>query len=67
MAHDFNNMLNVILGYAELSLAMVNPSDPLHDKLEKIHHAATRSADITRQLLAFARKHPIDPRPLDLN
>ena len=67
VAHDYNNMLNVILGYAEMALAELNRSDPLYARLKKIHHAAKRSADITRQLLAFARKQTIDPRPLDLN
>ncbi|MFN2358767.1 MAG: ATP-binding protein [Desulfotignum sp.] len=67
VAHDYNNMLNVILGYAELALGKIDPGDPLHADLEKIHGAATRSADITRQLLAFARKQTIDPKVLDLN
>jgi PAS domain S-box-containing protein len=67
VAHDYNNMLNVILGYAELALGKIDPGDPLHDNLEKIHGAATRSADITRQLLAFARQQTIAPRVLDLN
>ncbi len=67
VAHDYNNMLNVILGYAEMAMAEVNRTDPLYARLEKIHHAATRSAEITRQLLAFARKQTIDPRELDLN
>jgi signal transduction histidine kinase/ActR/RegA family two-component response regulator len=67
VAHDYNNMLNVILGYAEMAMAEVDPTDPLYARLEKIHHAATRSAEITRQLLAFARKQTIDPRELDLN
>jgi len=67
VAHDFNNMLGVILGYAEIALYEVNPETPLHDKLTQIRKAAQRSADLTRQLLAFARKQTIDPRVLDLN
>jgi|GEM_PF-1968127 len=67
VAHDYNNMLNVILGYAELALDKIGPEDPVHDNLEKIHAAAARSADITRQLLAFARKQTIAPQVLDLN
>ncbi|MFO7912662.1 MAG: ATP-binding protein [Desulfotignum sp.] len=67
VAHDYNNMLNVILGYAELALGKIDPADPVHDNLKKIHTAATRSADITRQLLAFARKQTISPQVLDLN
>ncbi|GAB6190384.1 ATP-binding protein [Desulfocastanea catecholica] len=67
VAHDFNNMLGVILGYAELALEEVDQSHPLSNKLKEIQKAALRSADITRQLLAFARKQTIEPRVLDLN
>ena len=67
VAHDFNNMLSVILGYAELALGKVDPAQPLHADLEEILKAAERSADITRQLLAFARKQTIAPKVLDLN
>jgi len=67
VAHDYNNMLGVILGYAELALEKVEPGEPLHDDLEIIITAANRSADITRQLLAFARKQTIVPVVLDLN
>jgi len=67
VAHDFNNMLSVILGYVELALGRVEPSDPLHHDLLAIFDAGKRSADITRQLLAFARKQTIAPKVLDLN
>ena len=67
VAHDFNNMLGVILGYAEMALDKVDPAQPLHADLKEILKAARRSADITRQLLAFARKQTIDPKVLDLN
>ncbi len=67
VAHDFNNMLGVILGNAQLALMRVNSSEPLHKDLQEIEKAAKRSADITRQLLAFARKQTIAPRILDLN
>ncbi len=67
IAHDFNNMLNVIIGYTELALGKMNPDDLLHGYLKEIFNAALRSADITRQLLAFARKQTITPRVLDLN
>lgn len=67
VAHDFNNMLSVILGYSELALGKVDASDSLHNYLEAIYDAGKRSADITRQLLAFARKQTISPRVLDLN
>jgi len=67
VAHDYNNMLGVILGYAELALEKVGPADPLHADLEIIITAAKRSVDITRQLLTFARKQTIIPVVLDLN
>jgi len=67
VAHDFNNMLSVILGYTELSLSKMDPNQPLYADLKEIHKAAERSTDITRQLLAFARKQTINPVVLDLN
>jgi PAS domain S-box-containing protein len=67
VAHDFNNMLSVILGHAELALAQVDLTLPLHADLEEIYKAAMRSADLTRQLLAFARKQTVAPTVLDLN
>ena len=67
VAHDFNNMLSVILGYTDLALDQVDPSSSLYHDLLEIHTAAKRSADITRQLLAFARKQTIAPVILDLN
>jgi two-component system, cell cycle sensor histidine kinase and response regulator CckA len=67
VAHDFNNMLSVILGYTQLALQKINPADSLHKDLKEVHAAATRSATITRQLLAFARKQTIVPQVLDLN
>ena len=67
VAHDFNNMLSVILGHAELALMKIDPSQPLFNDLEEIRKAANRSADLTRQLLAFARKQTIAPQVLDLN
>jgi two-component system, cell cycle sensor histidine kinase and response regulator CckA len=67
VAHDFNNMLNVILGNAELMLDGLPETGTLHAELEEIQHAAQRSADLTRQLLAFARRQTIAPKVLDLN
>ena len=67
VAHDFNNMLGVILGYTEMALQEVDPSTPLHEDLYEIYKAGKRSADITQQLLAFARKQTIQPTILDLN
>jgi len=67
VAHDFNNMLGVILGHAEVALGRVGRDHPAHVHLVEIHKAAGRSANLTRQLLAFARKQTIAPKVLDLN
>jgi PAS domain S-box-containing protein len=67
VAHDFNNMLSVIIGYTEMALNRVDPGHPLHADLNEIFKAARRSTEITRQLLAFARKQTISPRVLDVN
>jgi len=67
VAHDFNNMLGVILGYAELAQNKLDPSHLLFHNLEEIRKAAQRSADITQQLLAFARKQTVSPKVLNLN
>jgi PAS domain S-box-containing protein len=67
VAHDFNNMLGVILGHTEMALDQVEPAQPLHAALTEIRSAASRSADLTRQLMAFARRQTIAPKVLDLN
>ncbi|HBG18575.1 MAG TPA: hybrid sensor histidine kinase/response regulator [Desulfobulbaceae bacterium] len=67
VAHDYNNMLSVILGYTQMALGKTEPGSPLQGDLQEILDAAKRSADITRQLLAFARKQAIVPQVLDLN
>ena len=67
VAHDFNNMLSVILGHAELALMQCSNSGPIYDALKIIHSSALRSADLTRQLLAFARKQTVAPKVLNLN
>jgi two-component system, cell cycle sensor histidine kinase and response regulator CckA len=67
MAHDFNNILGVILGHAEMALEQVDPGLPLYRDLMEIRTSAARSADLTRQLLSFARKQTISPRVLDFN
>jgi len=67
VAHDFNNMLGVILGHAEIALDKLDANHPLHTHLQEIHKAAERSSSLTRQLLAFARKQTISPQVLDLN
>jgi PAS domain S-box-containing protein len=67
VAHDFNNMLGVIIGRSEMALRQVDPAQPLYDDLKEIRMAAERSAALTRQLLGFARKQAISPKILDLN
>ena len=67
IAHDFNNMIGVILGYATLLKGELNPGDPIAKHASAIISAAERSADLTKQLLAFARKQVIAPRLIDLN
>jgi PAS domain S-box-containing protein len=67
VAHDFNNMLSVIIGHCELALRGLEGTHPLHAGLQNIRKAAERSADLTRQLLAFARKQTVAPKMLDIN
>jgi len=67
VAHDFNNMLGVIIGRAEMALNKCVSTDELHHNLKEILNAGLRSADLTRQLLAFARKQTAVPKIMDLN
>lgn len=67
VAHDFNNMLSVILGHTEMALEDVPRGGPLRADLEEIQRAAQRSANLTRQLLAFARRQTVAPTVLDLD
>jgi len=67
VAHDFNNMLSVMMLHAEIGLSQLEPTSKLYDNLQEIHKATQRSADLTRQLLAFARKQLVAPKVLDLN
>ncbi|MDA3927145.1 MAG: response regulator [Kiritimatiellae bacterium] len=67
VAHDFNNMLSVIIGHTEMVIEQLDPALLIHTDMQEIKKAAERSADLTRQLLAFARKQTVKPRVLDLN
>lgn len=67
VAHDFNNMLSIILGRAEIGMKRLDPKDPSYATLQEIQRAAQRSANLTQQLLAYARKQPIAPSVFDLN
>jgi len=67
VAHDFNNKLTVILGYAQLAMDDLDPANPVYANLRQVIEAGKQSVDIVRQLLAFARKQTIAPKVLDLN
>ena len=67
VAHDYNNALTAIMGFTELAMMGADPAGPLHADLNQVLKAGRRAQDITRQLLAFARKQTIAPRVLDLN
>jgi two-component system, cell cycle sensor histidine kinase and response regulator CckA len=67
VAHDFNNMLSIILGRVEMMLLEMKPEDQRYDSLMEIRSAAVSSSDLTKQLLAFARQQTIAPKVLDLN
>ncbi len=67
VAHDFNNMSMAIMGYAELCKDKIAPQHPIREWLDGITLAAERSAETTRQLLAFARKQVVVPKVVDVN
>ena len=67
VAHDFNNKLSVILGYADLLKHSILTEERIRSYLDQITVAATQSRDITRQLLAFSRQGVISPQVLDVN
>jgi len=67
VAHDFNNALSVIIGFTEIAMDDIDPKGSVRSNLDEVLKAAKRATDITRQLLAFARKQTIQPRSIDLN
>ncbi len=67
VAHDFNNILAVIMGYSDLVLNDFEPDHPLRKYVEEIRHASERAAGLTRQLLVFSRKQTVQPVVLNLN
>ena len=67
VAHDFNNILSIIMGHGELLLASAGGDERVRNGLEQIHRAADRAASLTQQLLAFSRKQVLQPKILDLN
>ena len=67
IAHDFNNMLSLIMGNAELALRKLPKEHVACSHLRQIHDATQRSAELTRQLLGFARRQTISPKLVDIN
>lgn len=67
VAHDLNNLLCPILGYAEMLLDQFSPEDERHHSVEEIHRAGLRARDLVRQLLAFSRKQALEIKVVDLN
>ncbi len=67
VAHDFNNVLSVIMSYSDLILGDLKPADPLRGDIEEIRKAASRAAGLTHQLLLFSRQQVVEPRVVDLH
>jgi PAS domain S-box-containing protein len=67
VAHDFNNLLTAIQGYTSLIMMDLAPHDPHREDLEEIRKASERAAALTRQILAFSRRHVVEPMTIDLN
>ena len=67
VAHDFNNILTAVIGYADLLLSRMSKADPSRPAVEEIHKGGERAASLTRQLLAFSRRAATQPRVVDLN
>lgn len=66
MAHDFNNALNVVIGYSKMLLANSDPKQDVYRRVEEIHKAGERAAALTGQLLAFSGKQMLHPRAVNL-
>jgi signal transduction histidine kinase/CheY-like chemotaxis protein len=67
VAHDFNNLLTAIQGYTEIALLDVEKAEPLSNNLEQIHCAAERATSLTRQLLLFSRRQPMEFAAIKVN
>ena len=67
VAHDFNNILSIILGYCGMLMEQLEPSDPMRADIAEINSAGERAAALTRRLLAFSRQQVIETTILDLN
>lgn len=67
VAHDFNNILSVVLSYCQMILSSGMPGDPVLFDIEEIQKAGMRASELTRQLLAFSRQQVMTPKVLDFN
>ncbi len=67
VAHDFNNIMTAVMGYAQIASETLPPESPAEDDLKEILRASGRASELTRQLLAFARRQVTQPRPVNLN
>src|SRR6478609_2944137 len=67
VAHDFNNLLSVILCYGELAMSRLDADQSLQADIQEMMKAASRAAELTRQLLTFSRQQVLAPKVLDLN
>ncbi|MFC1895040.1 response regulator [Thermodesulfobacteriota bacterium] len=67
VAHDFNNILTAIIGYASLLQMHLDPGDKSMSYVEQVLHSAERASNLTKNLLAFSRKQIVEPRPVELN
>ena len=67
VAHDFNNLMTVVIGYSDLILIRLRKEDPLCNNVEEIRKAGERAASLTRQLLAFSRKQILKPKVININ
>ena len=67
VAHDFNNQLAVMIGWADLARAGLSDDDDLRPALDEILEAGSRARDLVRQLLALGRRDPLELAPIDLN
>ena len=67
VAHDFNNVLSVIIGYSELLLTQIPPEDPIYKKIKAIYDSGTTASTLTRQLLAFSRKQLLERKVISIN
>lgn len=67
VANDFNNMFGIIVGHAEMALEHVDNANPIHTHLMEIRKATMRSFELTKQLLAFAKKQSITPKVINIH